>query len=47
MKDKTLQILQKGISSKEWPEQISKSDRNYLQTLVQQLFQDKNKINCV
>jgi hypothetical protein len=47
MKDETLQILHKGISSKELPTNMSKTDCNYLQFLAQRLFQGKNSVGGV
>ncbi len=47
MKDEQLQILQKGITYDEWPQNISKSDQNNFQILAKRLFQDRNKVYWV
>ncbi len=44
MKDEQLQILQKGITDDEWPQNMSKSDQKYFQILAKKPFQDRNKV---
>ncbi len=44
MQDEHLQMLQTFMTKNEWPDHLSKQDRNYFQSLADKAFQDKNKV---
>jgi hypothetical protein len=44
MKDEQLEMLQHYMTKNKWLAKLSKSEQNYLQTLVNRAFQDKNKV---